>query len=270
MPVYKGKINARQFATLLNTILVDAGYTEISSNKSTDGFVYKSMGESGTDEFYVRIFDPNSNRLKVSIAEKYKPNTVLGIEGTFTNYYDTDCITWNTTIGDARLEIQYVININKDRIIIFVSGNPAEANYCKSLSYIGLPKRYDPNDKGAGFAGITGTTRMPWNNEQNWVALRNRAQSTIFAYNTAAYIPAKAVGWNNQLFFSPIIIGSSAEGPRGELDGLYQIKSIDENNEVLHGDTFTQGGKTYMIIEVNPVYNSTETLSQVYDYVIEV
>jgi hypothetical protein len=78
MAVYQGRVNCRDFFNTLHSILIAQGYQEISSDVSTDGRVYKSMGESGQDEFYIRIKDPVNNYLIVGIYEKYVPNSTPG------------------------------------------------------------------------------------------------------------------------------------------------------------------------------------------------
>jgi hypothetical protein len=270
--VYKGKINGRQFANFLRDKLIAEGYSQISSNIPTDGMVFYSKGSNGTSDFYIKLVDQVSSYLTIGIYEKYVPAANSGIAGAFTNGYDENCIRWDTRTLTAaaydRVSLNYILNITKDRVIIFVEGLPLESGAINTLTYIGLPKRYDPNDINGNFAGLVGTAYTDTGWQSNWGALRNRALLARQAYPFDFYLPVRSYGWASKLFFSPIFLGSSVEGARGELDGLSIMEAIDQNNEIRHLDTFAKNGKTYQVIV--PTTNSYYHLNPAYTYLMEV
>jgi hypothetical protein len=268
MTVYKGKVNCRQLASLINDKLLAEGYTQISSNIPTDGMVFYSKGMDGTSDFYIKLIDPVNFSLTVGIYEKYVPNANQGIAGVFTNGYEAPCIRWNYGAQSARYDVNYIMNITKDRFIIFVEGMLMETYACNVLTYVGLPKRYDPNDSNGNFAGLASTSysdKAGWSG--SWCALKNRALVNQQRYDQDYYLPNRSFGWASKLFYSPIFLGTSAEGPRGELDGLI-MEMVDQNNEIRHLDTFTKNGKTYTVIV--PASNGNVYLNPGYVYLMEV
>lgn len=268
MGVYKGRVACRDLAMKLHTALLAEGYQESSSDIPTDGRVYSTLGSDNQSPFFVKVKDPVSNYLTIGIYEMYQPSLTTGLPGVFTNGYEGPNVTWNRSATADRLQVDYVFNITKDRVIIFVEGMKAEPSKVNSLTYIGLPKRYDSKDKGGNAAGMAFTTRGPFQSSNGWRALRNRALLTQNNYKMGFYYPARSYGWGDRLFFSPIFIGHDDEGPRGELDGLYVMEKTDTMNEVQPGDTFVKDGKTYMVVD--PESWSSYTLNPDYDYLIEI
>lgn len=257
--------------TKLDEILKANGYTEIATERTNDGYVYKSMGVSGQDEWYVRFKDPVDNYLNFGVYDKYTPNAQFGMAGTFGNgIYPRTSLTWNKAATQNRHNVDYVININANRIIIFLQGMITETSWCGGVTYIGLPTRYDPTDLGSSFAGVA-TNHRSESATDAWLCLKNRKGTANYEYNWDYYQPTKSLGWNNQFFFSPLYIGSTDEGPRGQLDALFIMKPPNETWEVRHLDRFVKNGKNYMIINGNqPKYNSTSNLPDDQFFVMEV
>lgn len=269
MTVYQGKINCRQLSNLIRDKLLAEGYTQISSNITTDGLVFYSKGTNDASDFYVKLKDPVSSYLTIGIYEKYVPDVNNGIAGVFTNGYEAGCIRWNYNTQAARFDVNYILNITKDRIIIFVEGMKLESWTCNTLTYIGLPKRYDPTDVNGNFAGLACTSfgdKAGWS--LNWSALRNRALVSQPAYTMDFYMPVRSYGWASKLFYSPIFLGRNDEGPRGEMDGLMIMEVVDQENEIRHLDTFAKNGKVYVAIV--PYNSGTYYLSPGYTYLMEV
>ncbi len=247
MGVYRGRINCRQVATLLNSILIAEGYEQISSNIGIDGLVYKTTGVSGTDEWYLRFVDPVDRYISLGVYETYTPGSG-GTAGGFVNGFQETTAHWNVTNGDSHI-FDYVINANKNRVILYFNSLKYCANVpCSSVTYVGLPKRYDPADKGSGFAGICSTHGLT-NTGVGWRAIKDRAANTGAMYAYDYYPMGRSFGPGNQIFFSPLFIWRADEGPRGELDGLYVAESIDQTYEAQNMDTFSKDGKNYMIVE---------------------
>ena len=267
MAIYKGKVKCREFSKVLHDILIEVGYTEISTEITTDGRVYVSS-TTDDDKFYIRIQDPASRYLTVGVYEEYTPNVTSGLPGTFGNGILASCIIWNSSNADARVELNYIINATNKRVIVYVSGLPAEGGQMNSLTYIGLPNRVSVNDKDGRFAGLSYTSNGPYNNPGTFYSLRNRNLTALPAYLVDHYMPARSVGWGAKIFFSPMLIGSVAEGHRGTLDGIRIIEKVDHKMEIMPGDTFVHDGKSYMLI--TPTSHGYDTLHTGYDYLIEI
>ena len=270
MTILKGKVNCRQLPAVLHTALTTEGFTEISSEITNDGRVYRSPSVNGEDLFFIQIKELKAASLQVAVYEKYTPNPVNGMPGTFLNgVTGSNAIAWNNTSLIDRLDVNYIINVNKRRMIVYVEGLRAEVGNVSSLLYIGIPQRISDKDNAGTFAGIAASTYAPVNSDiGGFSALRNRANATAFMYNLDFYMPKRSYGWGKKMFFSPVFIGNKIEGNRGILDGIHIIEKVDKAAEMSAGDTFTQDGKNYMLVSM-PAYGNA-TLPATYDYLIEI
>lgn len=268
MTIYKGRVGCRDLAMLIHAIMLNEGYKEISSEISNDGRVYKSPSVDGQDLFYVQIKDTRAVSLQVGVYESYTPDLVNGIPGKFLNGIVGNSIIWNMTASPDRCDVNYIINATGKRVIVYVEGQRAEPASINSITYIGLPNRVSDKDKLGTFAGLTYTASGPYDNHSFFYSLRNRSNTPLFPYNMEFYMPRRSYGWGKKLFFSPIFIGSKAEGNRGSLDGIMIIEKTDASAEISHGDAFTHEGKNYML--VTPSSYSYDTLHTGYNYLIEI
>lgn len=268
MTIYKGRVGCRDLAMLIHAILINEGYTEISSEISNDGRVYKSPSTNEEDLFYIQIKDTRTISLQVGVYERYTPDLVNGIPGTFLNGIAGSPIMWNSSASPDRCDVTYIINATSKRVVVYVTGQKAEPGSMNSLTYIGLPSRISSKDKLGTFAGLAYTAYGPYDSHSFFYALRNRSNTPLFAYNMDFYLPRRSYGWGNKLFFSPIYIGSKPEGNRGILDGIFILEKTDAGSEISSGDTFTHEGKNYMLI--SPTSYSNDTLHTGYDYLIEI
>lgn len=269
MPVTTGRVNCRNLFQTIHQAMINAGWQMVSSDPASEGNIYKSTGISGTDKVFVFLKDlvniSSNPYMKIGIIEDYTPNGTNGLPGTQVNSFDENCLIWNSNYKDSH-NVDYIINVNKDRVIIFLQGMKNDGGWSSSLVYAGLPKRYDPNDKTAcaGMAWAANGT-----NTKGFKVLKNRALANGYYYEWDYYSPARSYSHGGQLFFSPLFFGSDDEGPRGELDGLYVIEPIDTTYEFQHLDTFNKNGKNYIIITKNYMYNNSRSLPNM-DYVMEI
>lgn len=269
MTIHKGKVNSRQLANLFHTVLLAEGYTEHSSEIGTDGRVYRSPSVNGEDLFFIQLKDLKGFSFQVGVYEMYTANATHGLPGTFLNgVIGSNSIIWNAGNTADRMDVSYVINVTKERMIVYVEGQRAETGFMNSLTYLGLPKRSSSNDKFGTFAGIANTAYGNYSVTNTFHALRNRPGTPAFPYNLDFYMPKRSYGWGGRLFFSPIFIGSKVEGTRGILDGILIAEKTDALAEISHGDTFPYDGKNYMLI-VPTVYGNG-TLNTANDYLIEI
>lgn len=255
MTILQGRVKANEMMAMLHTTLTKEGYKEISSNVATDGKVYKTDGENGTSTFYIQLID-YAHYISVSVYEKYTPDASIGLAGVFVNGRVLQSIIWSNTIL-PQLDVDYIINVNKDRMIIYAEGESTDSRSTAGLTYVGLPIRYDSKDTTGNFAGIAALGSVG-NVGVAWYALKGRAITPQTAYTYSYYTPTKSFGMGNQLFASPIILGNASEGPRGEIDDLLIVKTPDGTYEARHRDTFIRDGKTYVMI--GKFYNASGTL----------
>ncbi len=267
MTIYKGRVNCRKLADTIHDILVAEGYKEISTEITTNGRVYVSSS-TNEDKFFIQVLDTKERYLTMGVYEEYIPSDTAGLPGTFNNGLNSASVVWNSSYNDNRFEVDYVINATNKRVLIWVSGMRAETGTMNSISYFGLPKRFATGDKDGTFAGFTMTANGYTNRYNTFNSLRSRNKEANYPYSMDYYMPGRSLGWGNKLFFSPIVVGSTAEGARGELEGIHIIERTDKNTEILHGDTFTHDGKNYML--VTPTNVGYDLLRVTYDYLIEI
>lgn len=265
MGVYRGSVNCLQLMQKIHDAIVAEGWQYIPGSVSGDGRIYKTTGISGQNEFFVQFQDPQNVSIGVGIWEKYTAGAV-GVAGTFSQGYQRSTITWTKGNFNANWIVDYIVNVNKDRIIIHVQGRKTDPNWCTSLTYLGLPKRYDAADTGPYFAGMAYSTMGT--SGEGWRALRSRALTVQPMYLMDWYTAPRSIGWGEKVFFSPIVIGSTDEGPRGELSGLYSMTTAT-SYEARHYDEFTKDGKRYIILSKENDYNTNRSLPGTW-YVIEI
>lgn len=267
MGIYKGRVNCRKFADTIHDILIAEGYKEISTEITTNGRVYVSSS-TNEDKFFIQMIDTKDRFLTMGVYEDYTPSETSGLPGTFANGMNQPSVVWNSTYNYDRMEVNYVINATNKRVLIWVEGMKAETGSVNSISYFGLPRRYASDDKDGTFAGFTTTANGFTNRYNTFNSLRSRNKEANHPYQLDYYLPSRSLGWGNKLFFSPIIVGSTAEGARGELEGIQVIERTDKLTEIIHGDTFTHDGKDYML--VTPTAIGYDLLRNIYDYLIEI
>jgi len=249
--------------------MINEGYTEISSNVGLDGRVYKST-EGGNNEFYIQFKDTTVGYITVGFYEKYTPGT-SGVAGVFGAGQTQNCLVWDRATPASDAKLSYIMNIDISRVIIQCEGYKNNgANACTSLTFVGMPIRYDSNDKGPNFGGVAGTTGTDSNIPTgSWKALRNRVLTQNAFYPLDYYMPTKSFGWGENIFYSPMFIGSADEGPRGEFPAIYALEA-GVNTEFQHYDVFKRDGKTFIILSTANDYTIQSSYLPRSWYVMEV
>ncbi|SYX83993.1 hypothetical protein [Paenibacillus alvei] len=263
MTAYAGRTSAREFLNKIHECMIAEKYKLVFGNSTNGEFVYKSPN----DNFFIQFLDPKSNCLHVGFYDNY---TVLqeGEPGITSKGQKQECITWNKSSEDD-VQIAYIMNISPSFVIIQCEGLKVDKDCCSSLTYIGMPKCYDDKDnKTPDFGGIAGTTRMKTNKTSQWPALRNRALKADSFYKIDGYWPENSCGWGDSIFYTPLYIGNSDEGLRGELHCLYGLKA-NSRKEFHHYDTFQNDGKYYIILSTDDDYDKNSFLPKTW-YVMEV
>lgn len=269
MTIHKGRINCRQFSQLLHNLLLTHGYKAILSDAITDGRIYENP-DMGEGHFYIQIKELNSYRLQVGIYESYTPaDAQNNIPSAFGNGFSSYSIAWSSNSHHDLYDVNYIIHIDERHLLIYVEGTKIHPSRIQTLTYIGLPKKIDPNDKSPYFAGMTYSDQgsLPSNTDK-WIALRNRQDIKQFYYDLDYYDTKKSYGHGEKLFFSPIFIGSNTEGVRGMLEGIYIMSRANPDFHIQDKDEFVLNGKQYRLLRLTG--NGNRTLNTNYDYLIEI
>lgn len=271
MSIYKGRVNCRDLTSFLHTVLTREGFVDVSSEVTTDGRVYRSSSVGNEDLFYMQIREMKSYYLECGIYESYTPNAIPGVPGQFGSGYKVNSVAWGGAVSASNdlHDLDYVINVDKKRLLIYLSAMKSQPARISSVTYLGLPTRLNATDKDGFFAGITGSAFSIYANNHTFYPLRDRSKVVKAPYTLEFYKPNRSYGWGSQLFFSPLFVTKSNEGFRGVLDGLFVIEKTDKNYEVSAGDTFMQDGKNYMVI--SPEYTGDSLLHpSLFDYILEI
>lgn len=270
MVVYQGKRKAEDFIYLLDEIFKKQGFTEVSTEKTTDGYVYKSS-DTEDNLFYIRVKnDVSISRLvSIGVYETYTPGESNGLPGTFSEgSVMHSCIIWATS-SLTGLEVDYVITANNKSFVIFVEGPRAFSGSINSLTYVGMPSKLDGKDLSGTFAGVLYTANGAVNNPNTFYSLRNRAEVKQSPYILDYYNVRRSYGWGEKLFSSQILVGARTEGARGLLTGIHTIEKLNRNYEAEHKNEMMMNGKKVKIIIPSQYGNTTLSPSNT-DYLIEI
>lgn len=257
MTIYKGTIKADQFYNKICELLLIEGFQEVTINQSNEGRVFYTQGVSGKDTFYIQLYKPYTGSINIGVYEGYN-NDGTG-KGAFQNGNQYVYINWmaDTSTQETTYSVKYVINVNKDRLLVYVEGLYPNSNKMVSLTYAGLPKRYDPKDLSGYAAFVAGTSTIKSQTNHNTKLIRDRSLTKNVEYLATAMDLGAQPGWTNKLFRSPIYIyhrtNGAFEGMRGELEGIFYVPK----NDTVNGDIVTENGKQYMLVK--PSFNSYTT-----------
>lgn len=269
MTIYKGTIKADQFYNKICELLLKEGFQEVTINQSNEGRVFYTQGLSGKDTFYIQLYKQYLGSINIGVYEGYN-NDGTG-KGVFQNGNQYVYINWmqDVSTNESTYSVKYVINVNKDRLLIYVESLHI-TNKIVSLTYAGLPKRYDPKDLSGYAALVAGTSVVKIASAHQTKMIRDRSLAKNVEYIATAMDLGAQPGWTNKLFRSPIYLyhrtNGAFEGLRGELEGIFYIPK----NDTVNGDIVTENGKQYML--VRPWNNATATgiLTASWFYAIEI
>lgn len=257
MTIYKGTIRADQFYNKICELLIAEGYQDVTINQSNEGRVFYTQGMSGKDTFYIQLYKAYTGSINIGVYEGYN-NDGTG-KGAFQNGNQYVYINWmaDTSTQESTYSVKYVINVNKDRLLVYVEGLYPNSNKMVSLTYAGLPKRYDPKDLSGYAAFVAGTSTIKSQTHHNTKLIRDRSLAKNVEYLATAMDLGAQPGWTNKLFRSPLYLyhrtNGAFEGLRGELEGIFYVPK----NDAVNGDIVTENGKQYMLVK--PSFNSYTT-----------
>lgn len=279
-------IKKKDFYERLKQILLDSGWQNISSRPSTDFDVFYSEGEEGTKGLYFQMkeYDTNtttkfSNSTRGEIYIKptkgYAPSATIGGAGTFERN-DAFRIVKLTGTLQIESELTFYYHCNKDRLILYMyfpTSYPSSPH--SSFFTVGVPTRvlgrklpkHDLLLASSDFQSNISNSLFV----VDQVDMPRTATYPIRTYDAFdTYEPnTKGITLKGVLLFSEVSYGSTDEGTRGILDGVYTLKepsiAWDSNNFWLDnfktGDQFINDGKKYLIVKTNEYiqYSSFKT-----------
>ncbi|HMM22695.1 MAG TPA: hypothetical protein PKA10_18405 [Selenomonadales bacterium] len=153
----KETVTRANLASWLYSKLVAAGWEQISSNISTDGYVFRSSGEAGDCDYYINLNADffatggggiNQYGINLFPCLGYTPG-VAGAAGTFV-YKQSSGIyqpAFSAVSSAADREFTFYYSVNKDRVVFvntfpLAQGSSANGRICSSfLMYVGIPER---------------------------------------------------------------------------------------------------------------------------------
>ena len=244
--------------------------SNVGQTLNDDGYVFHSQGTSGRDSIYVGVknamtagsdANPNLNwhlGHRFFIVENYNPSTTTGANGTFNNllhcghrYHIVD--DWNNS-SYSTMVLHYRISITKDRVIITTSNGVAltRNESIRAFTYLGLMKRY--SEELDSTASVIATNYDYPSNNYGWIrSLRNKqlVSGGIYTPKYRNFInDAIYKGWGGKFFATHIPLHASAEGYRGELDGVlvtpYHYDLSAQGRNVPENGYVTIEGKEYL------------------------
>ncbi|MDM5298054.1 hypothetical protein QUF51_07775 [Bacillus pumilus] len=267
----KETIKKKNLYNRIIDLLIDAGWTNVSSNTTTDFDVMYSNGESGKDSIYFNIrpfasavtlpspstnfSTSNSAYFSLRLCKSYSPSDSPMTSGVFmrTESWNIVYITTAATLNpESDLTLYY--SVNRDRIVFSVSP-PSILRSNSSICYFGKPIIHGISAKNvscvyATSANTLSTGKLLIDDQVHF------PQSTSYLLSTS--MSDNLSNSYGTMFISPIAFGDNLEGVRGYLDGLYAVKA--ESNW-LDGDTYidTITGKKFLICST--FYSTSRTSS---------
>lgn len=257
------------YAMMINAFIA-AGWTNISSHAVTDFDVLRSPGEAGDKNLIIQIRPGNAtnvnpitttdyNVMSYRLIGDYTPGAP-GVAGTTTRAAEAWTLMYivptATTVPQATT-MTYFMNVNKNRMIIVLETPPA-ISQLPVMHYIGLPDQTyasEPASRGllvASSAYPKTNATLHITNTPGEVASETASSTRTLYCELAPKNPNSA----GMFAFSEIMYGSSTEGFRGKLNGIYALPSGGVNN----GDIVNVGTKVFRIV-VNQAVASQNSFS---------
>lgn len=245
MVYFTGTVAAKDlFTTILNKVIqVQAGQSEAwwkkESSLDSDG-VYTSKGSTGAERIVLVLRPGNIGQLiTTGFARDYTPGAI-NTAGAFDTFEAQD-VYYFTSVQDQNTQITYDLNITPDRIIIHVQGDKLISGWRNSVIFLGMPLRYDINDKKC----VIKSTSENSNVGNICRMLEDSIGQTLQNYTWYSVQSPGNPSWGNNFFVETLHIGNGVEGLRGELDGLYGSNP----NGLVDGDVIDVTGVKFKVIK---------------------
>jgi hypothetical protein len=255
--------------------------SNIGASKTDDGYVLHSNGSNGDNEIYIgfkpsNVYWHSRNRLDYGFVyftgNKYKPNPVQGLNGTFEEYHDGSMPIIRAGsepfLGFAleNIPMKYMINVNKDRVIIAYWCEMKTSESLQNVIYLGTPPVLaDPNRKiTINIAHLNDPRTYNF-----WGSTHGRGRATNQNYSPNYGTDGKgnhlisvsnmfnsnrlSRGWGNTFYPSSINIwGYYYRSFLASLD----IYIATQNNTYRNGDSIIINQVEYAIVEAEQTYET--------------
>lgn len=209
------------------------------SSLAADG-VFSSTGATGNERI-VMILRPGTvgNFITIGYARDYTPG-VINTTGAF-DVQDVQNMRYFTAVQAATAEVTYHLNITKDRIILHLQGDKLITGWTNSVAYIGMPIRYDTNDKKCIVKCFSEDAPSATRVRLIQDSINQTLQDYLWYYTASPGNPS----WGNNFFLEPLHFGKAGEGLRGELDGLFGLHP----DGLVDGNVINSNGNDYLVIK---------------------
>lgn len=256
----RGQVVKSGVFDLIVNSLIAAGWTNVSSLPTSDFVVLKSTGNTEDKNLILNIRDTNisnTNSIKTTnyntmsyrLQPSYTPGAA-GVAGTFGRpalaWSALDIVPTVVTTGTLPMDtmLTYSIYADKSKLILALE-YPYATGYGPLLIYMGLPDSlYCLEDGNSGTlvgcsVNVTGNTVSVCNSPTG-------VGNVTSPYNLTVYGTLSPKNPNNagKYALTHIYYGSTTEGPRGKLDGIYAMPA----GNVVTGDVITLGTKKYYVL----------------------
>lgn len=244
MAYHTGKVFAKDLFTTILGKITQAQPGESSawwvkeSSLDSDG-VYTSTG-STNNERLVLVFREGTigKNFVVGMARDYTPG-VINTAGAFDTLQVTD-LSYFSTVQDQYTEVSYDVSVTRDRVIIHVQGDKLITQWQNTIAYLGMPVRYDINDKKCVLKALSeGDPRSA-----SATLMQDSVGNTMQAYNWYYVASPANPSWGNTYFLETLHFGLGNEGLRGELEGLYGTFDA----QLVDGDEIDVAGVKFKVI----------------------
>lgn len=252
--------------------------SNIGNTISDNGYVFHSKGSEGKHDIYVglhKAFYAGGNTTGHSgyhqgwrffKADGYTPAATADTNGTFENYvYNGMPLAASSYNYRAEtLDVKYLININKDRVILYVEPVTGDTNFFPNMMWAGRPEAFDSRDTEFNILGFMRDERFNYHSnvrasgDQYGVKGIDTTDSVHYDVNTE----------NNRL--NGVMLPATIYlGNRNTYRGKVDMLVLPQDGTLRKKDTYMIGTKEYVGIEfpyLNYKYNnfSRESTTKVY------
>lgn len=259
----------------IKSILINAGWQNITSSYTSDGDVFYSTGENDNLALYMNLRSTNTsnandiettdlNIMSYRFPDTYVPGEV-GVAGTYgrtiaqeawKNFY----IAPTATAISRTVSVTLRYHCNKNRLI-FAIIYPDASGIAPIISFIGISDEI--------YVSTTGSRDMMFctsagNGAANTVMMCNAVMSmpsdvASSARNTYTQLSPKQVNSDGKVIMSEIFYGNPSEGLRGKITGIFGISNTTP--VINSGNIITIGTEQYLVLVCGTLnYNAFQTL----------
>lgn len=256
----RGQVVKSGVFDLIVNSLIAAGWTNVSSLATSDFVVLKSTGNTEDKSLILNIRDTNAsntnsikttnyNTMSYRLQTSYTPGAA-GVAGTFGRpamaWTAMDIVPTVAATGTLPMDtmLTYSIYADKSKFILALE-YPYASGYGPLVIYMGLPDSLYCLEEGnsgtlaATTVNVTGNTVYICNTPAGLGNVTDKYSLTV--YGTLSPKNPNNAG---KYALSHLYYGSTTEGPRGKLDGIY----VMPQGNVVTGDIITLGTKKYYVL----------------------